>query len=188
MAKLIFSMITSLDGYVEDASGDFTWGRPDDDVCVFVNELERSVGTNLYGRRMYETMVYWETVQIGDDDPAWVHDFTRTWRAANKIVISSTLDKVSSANTRIERAFDPTLIAELKSSQERDITVSGPTLAAHAFKAGLVDECQLFVTPIVVGGGKPTLPRDVRIDLELLDERRFSSGVVFLRYRTSTVS
>jgi len=184
MAKLIFLMITSLDGYIEDEDGKFDWGRPDDEVCSFVNDLVRPVGTHLYGRLMYETMVYWETVQPLADDPPVVRDFTELWQAADKIVYSNSLETVSSAKTRIERTFDPREIREMKSSQERDITVSGPNLAAQAFKAGLVDECQLFLTPIVLGGGKPSLPANVRLDLELLSERRFRSGVVFLHYRT----
>jgi dihydrofolate reductase len=134
---------------------------------------------------MYETMVYWETAQALADEPPCVRDFTELWQAADKIVYSKSLETVSSANTRIERKFDPRVIQEMKSSQERDITVGGPNLAAQAFKAGLVDECQLFLTPIVVGGGKPSLPNSVRLDLELLSERRFRSGVVFLHYRTS---
>ena len=185
MAKLIFSMITSLDGYIEDEDGKFDWGRPDEEVFSFVNDLERPVGTYLYGRRMYETMVYWETVQALADEPPCIRDFTELWKAADKVVYSASLDTVSSAKTRIERKFDPTVIQKMKSSKERDITVSGPNLAAQAFKAGLVDECQFFLTPIVLGGGKPSLPNNVRLGLELLSERRFPSGVVFLHYRTS---
>jgi dihydrofolate reductase len=185
MAKLIFLMITSLDGYIEDEDGKFDWGRPDEEVSSFVNDVVRPVGTHLYGRRMYETMVYWETVQALADEPPSVRDFTELWQAADKIVYSNSLETVSSAKTRIERTFDPKVIREMKSSQERDITVSGPNLAAQAFKAGLVDECQLLLTPIVLGGGKPSLPKNVRLDLDLLSERRFRSGVVFLHYRTS---
>lgn len=184
MAKLIFSTITSLDGYIEDEEGEIGWGAPDEEVSSFVNDLERSVGTYLYGRRMYETMVYWETVQPPADEPH-EHDFTALWRAADKIVYSKSLEAVSSAKTRLERTFDPVVIQEMKSSEERDIGVGGPNLAAHAFKAGLVDECQLFLTPTVLGGGKPALPSNVRLDLELLGERRFRSGVVFLHYRVS---
>jgi dihydrofolate reductase len=185
MAKLIFLMITSLDGYIEDEDGKFDWGRPDEEVSSFVNDVVRPVGTHLYGRRMYETMVYWETVQALADEPPSARDFTELWQAADKIVYSNSLETVSSAKTRIERTFDPKVIREMKSSQERDITVSGPNLAAQAFKAGLVDECQLLLTPIVLGGGKPSLPKNVRLDLDLLSERRFRSGVVFLHYRTS---
>ncbi len=185
MAKLIFSAITSLDGYIEDEGGNFDWGAPDEEVFRFVNDLERPVGTYLYGRLMYETMLYWETVPALADEPPWVRDFTELWQAADKIVYSTSLETVSSAKTRLERTFDPRVIQELKSSQERDITVGGPNLAAQAFEAGLVDECQLFLMPIVVGGGKPSLPDNVRLDLELLSETRFRSGVVFLHYRTS---
>jgi dihydrofolate reductase len=185
MAKLIYSSITSLDGYVEDEGGNFDWAAPDEEVFGFVNDLERPVGTYLYGRRLYETMVYWETAQVLAEDPPCTQDFAELWRAAEKVVYSNSLEAVSSANTRIERAFDPGVIREMKSTHERDITVGGPNLAAPAFRAGLVDECQLFLTPVVVGGGKPSLPSDVRFELELLSERRFRSGVVFLRYRCS---
>ncbi len=185
MAKLIYSAITSLDGYIEDKEGNFEWGMPDEEVFRFVIELERPVGTYLYGRRMYETMVYWETVQAVADQPPHIREFTELWQAADKIVYSKSLETAASARTRIEREFDPEAIQEMKATREGDITVGGPDLAGQAFKAGLVDECQLLLTPLVVGGGKPSLPNDVRFDLELLDERRFRSGVVFLRYRTS---
>jgi dihydrofolate reductase len=155
-------------------------------VFRFVNDLERPVGTYLYGRRMYETMVYWETVQVLADDPPYVRDFTELWRAAEKVVYSNSLEAVSSARTRRVREFDPSAIRDMKSTRERDITVGGPNLAARAIRAGLVDEYQLFLTPVVVGDGKPSLPNDVRLELELLSERRFESGVVFLRYRCST--
>jgi dihydrofolate reductase len=183
MAKLIYSAITSLDGYIEDGEGNFDWGAPDEEVHSFINELERPVGTYLYGRRMYETMVYWETVQAFADQPPCVQDFTVLWRAADKIVYSKSLETVSSAKTRIEREFDPRAIQEMKAVREHDITVGGPNLAAQAFNAGIVDECQLFLTPIVVGGGKRSLPINIRLELELLSERRFRSGVVFLHYR-----
>jgi dihydrofolate reductase len=185
MAKLIYSAITSLDGYIENEEGNFDWAAPDEEVHCFVNDLERPVGTYLYGRRMYETMVYWETAQVLADDPPCVRDFTALWQAAEKIVYSNSLEAVSSAKTRREREFDPRVIQELKATRERDITVGGPNLAAQAFKAGLIDECQLFLTPVVVGGGKPSLPDNVRLELELLSERRFESGVVFLHYRCS---
>jgi dihydrofolate reductase len=185
MARLIYSAITSLDGYIEDEEGDFNWAAPDEEVYSFVNDLERPVGTYLYGRRMYETMVYWETAQALAGQPPWVRDFTELWQAADKVVYSTSLETVSSAKTRLEREFDPAVIREMKAALERDITVGGPDLAAQAFKAGLVDECQLFMTPVVVGGGKPSMPANVRLELELLSERRFRSGVVFLRYRTS---
>jgi dihydrofolate reductase len=185
MGKLIFSAITSLDGYIEDEEGNFDWGAPDEEVHSFVNDLERPVGTYLYGRRMYETMVYWETEQALTDQAPCVRDFTELWQAAEKIVYSKSLESVSSAKTRIEREFDPKVIQEMKSTQEDDITVGGPNLAAQAFKAGLVDECQLFLTPVVLGGGKPSLPNNVRLEVELLGERCFRSGVVFLHYRTT---
>jgi dihydrofolate reductase len=184
MAKLIYSAITSLDGYVADEDGNFDWAAPDEEVHGFVNELERPIGTYLYGRRIYETMVYWETAHTLPDQPPVVEDFAQIWQAADKIVYSRTLEVVPSARTRIERDFDPEAVAQLKASAGRDISVGGPDLAAQAIKAGLVDEYHLFLTPIVVGGGKPSLPDHVRVELELLNERRFGSGVVHLHYRT----
>jgi dihydrofolate reductase len=154
-------------------------------VHTFVNDLERPVGTYLYGRRMYEVMVAWETIRLADQPP-FMRDFAEIWRAADKIVYSTTLETVSSARTRIERDFDPEAVRQLKAAAGRDLTVGGPDLAAQAFQAGLVDECHLFVTPIVVRGGKQSLPNHVRLQLELLDERRFGNGVVHLRYRTTT--
>lgn len=183
MAKLIYSAITSLDGYIEDEDGNFDWSAPDEEVHTFFNELERPVGTYLYGRRMYDVMVAWETLALADQPP-FARDFAEIWRAAEKIVYSRTLVTVSSARTRIERDFDPDALRALKSSAGRDITVGGPELAAQAFRAGLVDECHLFVAPIVVGGGKQCLPDKVRLHLELLDERRFGNGTVHLHYRT----
>jgi dihydrofolate reductase len=185
MAKLVYAAITSLDGYIEDENGRFDWAEPDAEVHAFVNELTRPVGTHLYGRRMYETMVFWETVPL-TDRPAFVLDFAEIWRAADKIVYSKTLDRVSSARTRIERDFDPEGVRELKAAAARDITVGGPGLAARAFEAGLVDEVHLFVNPIVVGGGKRALPDKVRLPLDLVDEHRFGSGVVHLHYRAKT--
>jgi dihydrofolate reductase len=185
MAKLIYSAIASLDGYVADEEGNFDWAAPDEEVHGFVNDLERRVGTYLYGRRMYDVMVAWETMDTRADQPPVIEDFTKIWQAADKIVYSKTLETVSSARTRIERDFDAEAVRQLKASSERDITVGGPELAAQAIRAGLVDEFQLFVTPVVVGGGKKALPDDVHLKLELLDERRFGSGVVHLRYRTS---
>jgi dihydrofolate reductase len=182
MARLIYSAIASLDGYVADESGNFDWAAPDEDVHRFVNELERPVGTYLYGRRMYETMVFWETAG-GADQPPFVRDFAELWRAADKVVYSTTLERVSTARTRIERDFDADAVRRTKAEAERDLGVGGPGLAAHAIAAGLVDEYQLFVAPVVVGGGTRWLPDRVRLDLELLDERRFESGFVFLRYR-----
>ena len=184
-AKLIYSAITSLDGYVADERGNFDWAAPDEEVHTFVNDLERPVGTYLYGRRMYEVMVAWETVPLAD--LPWVErDFAELWRAADKVVYSTTLETVPSIKTRIERDFDPEAIRQMKAQARRDISVGGPDLAAQAIAAGLVDEIHLFLTPIVVGTGNRSLPNDVRVKLELLDERRFGSGMVHLHYRTRT--
>jgi dihydrofolate reductase len=183
MAALIYSAIASLDGYIEDEDGKFDWAEPDEEVHAFVNDLQRPVGTHLLGRRLYEVMVYWETIDLADQPP-YIQDFAEIWRAADKIVYSKTLETVSSARTRIERDFDPAAVRQLKTAAGRDLTVGGPDLAAHAFEAGLVDECHLFLAPIVVGGGKQSLPDNVRLKLELLDERRFGNGMVYLRYRT----
>jgi dihydrofolate reductase len=185
MAKLIYSAIASLDGYIEDEDGKFDWAEPDEEVHTFVNELERPVGTYLYGRRMYETMVYWETAHTDADQPPYIRDFAELWQAAEKVVYSRTLETVSTARTRIEREFDPEAVRQMKARARGDLAVGGPDLAAHAFNAGLVDEYHLFVTPVVVGGGKRSLPDDVFLRLELLDEQRFDSGVVHLRYRTA---
>jgi dihydrofolate reductase len=184
MAKLIYSVIASLDGYVADEDGNFDWAAPDDEVHAFVNDLERPVGTYLYGRRMYEVMVYWETAPDLAEQPPVVQDFAEIWRAADKIVYSKTLETVSSARTRIERYFDPEAVRQMKATTGRDLSVGGPELAGQAFRVGLVDECHLFVVPGVVGGGRPSFPDNVRLELELLDERRFASGVVHLHYRT----
>jgi dihydrofolate reductase len=184
MGRLFYSAIVSLDGYIEDRDGSIDWGRPDEEVCAFVNDLERPVSTYLYGRRMYETMVYWETADRLADAPEVLQDFTRLWQAADKVVYSTTLQTTSSARTRIKRTFDPESVRQLKTSVDGDVTVAGANLAGQAIAAGLVDECQLFITPVVIGGGTPALPRGVRLELELLDERRFHSGVVFVRYRT----
>jgi dihydrofolate reductase len=183
MAKLIYSAITSLDGYVADEDGNFDWAAPDEEVHRFINDLERPVGTYLYGRGMYETMIYWETAHTFANQPPVVQDFAELWQAADKIVYSRTLKTVSSARTQIERDFDPEAVREMKARAERDITVGGADLAGQAIEAGLVDECHLFLTPIVVGGGKRSLPSHARLELELLDERRFDSGVVHLHYR-----
>ncbi len=185
MAKLIYSAITSLDGYVADEDGNFDWAAPDEEVHAFFNDLERPVGTYLYGRRIYEVMAVWETLPLADQPP-FMRDFAEIWRAADKIVYSRMLETVSSKRTRIERDFDPEAIRQLKASAGRDITVGGADLAAQAIKAGLVDEFHLFLTPIVVGSGKRSLPNNVRLKLELLDERRFGNGVVHLHYRTRT--
>jgi dihydrofolate reductase len=184
MAKLIYTAITSLDGYVADEDGNFDWAAPDEEVHGFVNDLERPVGTYLYGRRMYEVMAPWETDPTIADQSRVMRDFAELWQAADKVVYSRTLETGSTASTRIERDFDPEAVRQLKTQAERDLTVGGPDLAAQAIRAGLVDEWHLFLTPIVVGGGTPSLPDKVRVKLELLDERRFGNGVVFLRYRT----
>jgi len=186
MAKLIYSAITSLDGYIADEDGNFDWAVPDDEVHAFINNLERPIGTYLYGRRMYEVMVGWETADTFADQRPVMRDFAEIWQAADKIVYSKTLATVSSAKTRIERDFDPEAVRQVKASAGRDITVGGPDLAAQAIKAGLVDEYHLFVAPIVVGGGTQLFPDNVRLKLELLDERRFGNGMVHLRYRTRT--
>jgi dihydrofolate reductase len=183
MAKLIYSAITSADGYVEDATGAFDWGAPEEELSRFINELERPVGTYLYGRRMYETMVYWETAQPEPGEPPFVQEFTRIWQTAEKIVFSKTIENVSSARTRIERDFNPDVVRQLKSATEQDMTVAGADLAGQAIRAGLVDELQLFLVPVIVGGGKRALPNGFRSDLELLDTRRFACGAVYLRYR-----
>ena len=183
MSKLIYSAIASLDGYVADVDGNFDWAEPDEEVHSLVNDLARPVGTYLYGRRMYEVMVSWETLPL-EDQPPYIRDWAELWRAADKIVYSRTLEDVSSERTRIERHFDPETIRRMKAERERDLTVGGPELASHALRAGLVDECQLFVAPAIVGGGQRSLPDDVRLDLELVVERRFDNGVVYLRYRT----
>jgi dihydrofolate reductase len=183
MATLIYSAITSLDGYVADEHGNFDWAAPDEEVHSFVNDLERSVGTYLYGRRMYDVMVAWETMPI-DDQPQVIRDFADVWRAADKIVYSTTLETASSERTRIERDFDPEAVRRMKASSDRPISVGGPHLAAQAIEAGLVDEWHLFLSPVVVGGGNRALRDNVRVKLELLDERRFGNGVVHLHYRT----
>ena len=185
MAKLIYAALCSLDGYMADKDGNFDWAAPDEEVHRAANDLERPVGTHLYGRRMYEVMVYWETVALADQPPV-IRDYAEIWQAADKVVYSRTLKTPSSARTRIEPDFDSEAVRQMKSSAERDISVGGPELAAHAIRAGLVDECHLFLTPILVGGGTPSLPDNVRVELELLDERRFRGGVVYLRYRTIT--
>jgi dihydrofolate reductase len=181
MGKLIYLMLASLDGYVADEDGKFDWAEPDEEVHSFVNDLARPVGTYLYGRGMYEVMTAWETLDLADE-PSVIRDFAEIWRAADKIVFSRTLESVSSARTRLEREFDPDLIGQLKEQAANDLAVAGPGLAAEAFKAGLIDELQLFLAPVIVGGGKQALPDDVRLDLELLDERRFDNGVVHVRY------
>ncbi len=183
MARLIYTAITSLDGYIEDAEGKFDWAAPDEEVHAFVNDLVRPVGTYLLGRRMYETMVFWERPPDLAAQPPVVQDFAEIWQRAEKIVYSKTLQTASSARTRIEREFDPEAARQMKATAVHDITVGGPELAAQAIEAGLVDEYHLFLAPVVVGGGKRSLPDDVRVNLELLDERRFRNGTVYLHYR-----
>jgi dihydrofolate reductase len=187
MAKLIYSAITSLDGYVADQDGNFDWAAPDEELHAFVNDLERAVGTYLYGRRMYDVMVAWETMPL-TDQPSVVRDFAEIWRAADKVVYSTTLETASSARTRIERVFDPGQVRQMKAAATHDVSVGGPGIAAEAIEAGLVDEYHLFQTPILVGGGTSSFPNDVRLELELLDERRFGNGVVHLHYRAKARS
>ena len=184
MAKLTYSAIASLDGYIADEDGNFEWAAPDEEVHRFVNDLERPVSTYLLGRRMYEVMRVWEHPEDFAGRSPVTLDFAAVWQAADKVVYSRTLDTVSSARTRIERDFDPEAVRRLKDAAERDLGVGGPHLAAEALRAGLVDECHLFLAPVVVGGGNRALPDKLRLDLELLDERRFAGGTVFLRYRT----
>jgi len=186
MSKLIYIANVSLDGYTEDSHGNFDWTAPSDEYFGFITDLVRGAGTYLYGRRMYETMAVWET------DPALAAqselrgDFANVWQSANKVVYSTTLQDVSTAKTQLERSFEADAIRDLKASAANDLTVGGPNLAAHAFRAGLVDECHLFIHPVLIGGGKASLPRDTRADLELLDERRFGNGVVYVRYRITS--
>jgi dihydrofolate reductase len=184
MGRLIYSVIASLDGYIADETGSFDWAVPDDEAHAFINDLQRPVGTYLYGRRMYEVMASWESLPTGEDQPAVQQDFARIWQAADKVVYSRTLAEASSARTRIEREFDPDAVRRMKASAERDLTVAGPGLAAHAIRAGLVDEWHLFVAPVLVGGGIHFQPDHVRVALALVDERRFGNGMVYLRYRS----
>jgi dihydrofolate reductase len=183
MARLIYAAIASLDGYVEDEHGTFDWAAPDDEVLGAVNELERPIGTYLYGRRMYETMVFWETGGTGPNQSPGDRDFAELWRAADKIVYSRTLHTVASARTRIEREFDPGAVRQLKETSAADVTIGGAELAAQAIAAGVVDDCHLFLNPILIGGGKRALPDNVRARLQLIDHRRFTGGVVHLHYR-----
>lgn len=186
MAKLVFSTLQSLDGYVADDAGRFDWAEPDESVHTFINDLERGVGTYLLGRRMYEVMAVWETLGSEGDPPPYIEDYAHIWRAADKIVYSTNLDAVQTSRTRIERDFDPVVICRMKEEAAADISVGGPNLAAQAIAAGLVDEYQFFVVPVVVGGGTRSLPEGVRLDLELNEERRFDNGVVYLNYRSAT--
>jgi dihydrofolate reductase len=186
VAKLTYITNVSLDGYIEDSQGSFNWTEPDDEVFVFITELVRSTGTYLYGRRLYETMAVWETDPALAAQSALMADFAHVWQAARKVVHSTTLHDVTTANTELRRDFDPGAVRALKASATHDLTVGGANLAAQAFAAGLVDECHLFIRPVLLGGGKPAFPRDVRARLELLDERRFREGVVHLRYRVTS--
>jgi dihydrofolate reductase len=183
MAKLLYSMIASLDGYIADEEGSFDWAEPDEEVFTFITDQERAVGTSLYGRRMYEMMTVWETDPALAAQSPLMRDWAEVWQAAEKIVYSTTLESVSTTKTRLERAFDPDAVKVLKASAERDLNISSPTLAAHALRAGLVDEVQLYVVPHVVGGGLPVFPGGLRLTLELTEERRFTSGTVYLRYQ-----
>jgi dihydrofolate reductase len=183
MSKLIYIANVSLDGYIEDSRGNFDWSAPNDEVFAFITDLLRSAGTYLYGRRMYETMAVWETDPSVTAQSELRSDFAEVWQAADKVVYSTTLREVSTVKTQLERTFDPGAIRDVKAAAADDLTVGGPNLAGHAFRAGLVDECHLLICPVFVGAGKPSLPRDTRADLELLDERRFYNGVVYVRYR-----
>ena len=183
MAKLVYSAISSLDGYIADEKGNFDWATPDAEVFTFINDIERRFGTDLYGRRMYETMVYWETFDASGHQPPHIRDFTMMWRAANKVVYSTTLHEVSSERTRIEPRFDVDVVRHLVQSSEHDVSIGGASLAGQAIKAGLVDEIHLFVAPVSVGGGTPALPQHLHSKLELVSVDRFAGGFVHLEYR-----
>jgi dihydrofolate reductase len=184
MPSLIYSTIASLDGYIADENGKFDWAEPDEEVHAFINDLNRPVGMYLLGRRMYEVLAYWDDPPALDEQPSVVQEFTEIWQAADKVVYSRTLESARTARTRVERDFDAEAVRQLKARSDRDLAVGGPEFAAQAIKAGLVDEYQLFVVPVIVGAGTRALPRDARIDLDLVDERRFRNGTVFLHYRT----
>jgi dihydrofolate reductase len=186
MARLIYSTIASLDGYIADEDGKFDWAAPNEEVHTFINDLHRPVGTYLLGRRMYEVLAYWDDPPGLDEQPSFVREFTEIWQDADKLVYSKTLETARTARTRIERDFDPEAIRQLKAHSDRDLSIGGPDLAAQAIRAGLVDEIQLFVVPVIVGAGTQALPRDARVELELVDERGFRNGTVFLHYRTRT--
>jgi dihydrofolate reductase len=185
MGNLIYFAITSLDGYIEDDSGTFDWAVPDDEVHTFINNQMRSVSTYLYGRRMYETMAAWETVTSAPGLSPPMHEFAEIWRAADKVVYSTTLEDVRTARTRLESNLDRAHIRQMVAEATTDITIAGPELAAHAFRAGLIDECQLLIAPVAIGGGKRCFPTELRVDLRLVDERRFGNGMTFLRYETT---
>lgn len=183
MAHLIYGVISSLDGYIEDKDGNFDWAEPDEEAHQYINDLERSAGTYLYGRRLYETMMVWETDPNLAAGPPIYHDFAEIWQAADKIVYSRTLEHISTRKTRLERVFDPEAVRQLKAATGQDIIIGGSHLAASAFKADLIDEVHLFLAPVLVGGGKPALPSNIRLELELVEEYRFRSGMVYLRYQ-----
>ena len=185
MARLIYSAIASLDGYINDEEGRFDWSAPDEEVHAFVNDRERPIGTYLYGRRLYDVMAVWETMST-EGEPPVMSDYAEIWRAADKVVYSRTLEEPRSARTRIEREFEPEAVRRLKDEAGHDVSVGGATLAAEAFRAGLVDECRLILAPVIVGAGKRALPEASRLDLELLDERRFTGGFVHLHYRLTS--
>jgi dihydrofolate reductase len=185
MARLIYSAITSLDGYVEDANGRFDWAAPSPEAHALANELTRPIGTHLYGRRMYETMAVWETDPAFAEESPETREFAEIWQSADKVVYSSTLAEVATERTRIKRRFEPDAVRALKEASDADLAVSGAQLATEAFRAELIDECQLFIAPVLVGGGKRALPDAIRLDLALTDERRFADGMVFLRYRVA---
>ncbi len=184
MGRLIYSAMQSLDGYVADAAGKFDWAEPDESVHTFANELQRTIGMNLLGRRMYEVMSAWETLGAQGDEPAYIQEFGELWRASDKVIYSTTLDSVPAARTRIERAFEPDAVRRMKDEIVGDISIAGPTLAAQAIAAGLVDEYQLFVVPVIVGGGTRCLPDGIRLDLQLVSQRRFDNGTVYVSYRS----
>ena len=182
MAGLIYTASMSLDGYTVDSTGNFDWAAPSEEVHAFINDLERAAGTYLYGRRMYETMQAWQTMPTGPQEPAVVNDYADLWRAADKIVYSSTITEPSTPRTRIEARFDPHEVSALVESSDRPVSIGGPTLAAEAFRSGLIDEVRVFLVPVSVGGGTPALPHDQFVQLETREQRRFAGGTVFLRY------
>ncbi|MFW6076088.1 MAG: dihydrofolate reductase family protein [Chloroflexota bacterium] len=183
MARLIYTALMSLDGFIADEDGQFDWAMPDDDVHHFINNLMRPIGTYLYGRKLYEVMVAWETMDSDPDQPRAILDFAGIWQHANKVVYSRTLESVASSRTRIEPEFNPEAVREMKSLSGQDMAIGGPDLAASAFRHGLIDECHIFIAPVIVGGGKRGLPDTGRLDLQLVDERRFGNGMVYLHHR-----
>lgn len=184
MGRMLYTVIASLDGYLADESGDFDWAAPGEEAHAFINDMERSVDTHLFGRRMYEVMRSWETVSDEPDQPPVMLDFARQWLDTDKVVYSRTLEEATTARTRIEREFDPAEVARLKEAAPGDLSVGGPGLARHAFAAGLVDECRVFLVPALVGGGKQAFPAGVRLGLDLVEERRFDDGMTYARYLT----